>query len=107
MTSGIVALVLPDSGAAHVIYNPAGADPRATETGWIGSGAVAFKSRDAQGRAELWSIPVTGGRPRLLVRFTDPQRPSNRNDFHTDGKRFYFSIEDRQSDIWVAEVIKK
>jgi Tol biopolymer transport system component/tRNA A-37 threonylcarbamoyl transferase component Bud32 len=107
MTSGNLALVSPDSGAAHVIYNPAGADPRATETGWIGSGAVAFKSRDAQGRAELWSIPVTGGRPRLLVRFTDPQRPSNRNDFHTDGKRFYFSIEDRQSDIWVAEVIKK
>lgn len=107
MLDGSVSLVSPDSGPARVIYKSAPEDPKATETAWIDSGTIAFKSRDAQGRAELWSIPVAGGRPRLLVRFTDPQRPSNRADFHTDGKRFYFSIEDRQSDIWVAEIIKK
>ena len=27
--------------------------------------------------------------------------------FTTDGKRFYFTIEDRQSDGFVAEVMKK
>jgi len=107
MLDGSVSLVSPDSGPARVIYKSAPEDPKAAETTWIDPGTIAFKSRDAQGRAELWSIPVAGGRPRLLVRFTDPQRPSNRADFHTDGKRFYFSIEDRQSDIWVAEIIKK
>ncbi len=30
-----------------------------------------------------------GWRPRLLVRFEDPNRQSNRKDFATDGKRFY------------------
>jgi hypothetical protein len=40
----------------------------------------------------------------LLVRFSDLDRQSNRRDFATDGKRFYFPIEDRQSDVFVAEM---
>ena len=66
-----------------------------------------FKSHDARGRAAFWSVPVTGGRPRLLVRFDDPARASNRFEFASDGKRFYFTIEDRQSDIWLAEVARR
>jgi hypothetical protein len=38
------------------------------------------------------------------VRFDDPARASNRFEFASDGKRFYFTVEGRQSDIWVAEV---
>jgi serine/threonine-protein kinase len=105
--SGVIVVFAPDSGEPNVIYDPGPNDPLPMTVAWLGQGVIAFKSRDVQGRAELWSIPASGGRPRLLVRFTDPMRPSNRPDFDTDGKRFYFSIEDRQSDIWVAEVIKK
>ena len=28
-------------------------------------------------------------------------------DFATDGRRFYFTVEDRQSDVWVAEIAKR
>ena len=66
-----------------------------------------FKSHDEKLRASFWSIPATGGRPRLLVRFEDTDRATNRFDFATDGARFYFTIEDRQSDIWKAEVAKR
>ena len=66
-----------------------------------------FKSHDARGRASFWSMPATGGRPRLLVRFDDPARASNRFEFASDGRRFYFTVEDRQSDIWVAEAIRR
>ena len=68
---------------------------------------VYFKSHDAEGRASFWSIPVSGGRPRLLARFDDPARASNRFDFASDGRRFYFTVEDRQSDIWVADVSRR
>ena len=78
---------------------------------WIGrwtglrtSGRFYFKSHDAEGRASLWSV-TAGGRPRLLVRFPDLNRPSNRPDFAADGKRFYFTLEDRESDVFVAEVM--
>jgi hypothetical protein len=64
-----------------------------------------FKSHDAQGQASLWAVPLSGGRPRLLVRFDAGLGSSNRPDFATGAGRFFFTIEDRQSDIWVAEVI--
>jgi serine/threonine-protein kinase len=105
--SGAIAVVSPDSGEARMIYRPGSQDPFPRSPAWLSPNAIAFKSFDSVGRAEFWSIPATGGRPRLLVRFTDPLRPSNRHSFDTDGKRFYFPVEDRQSDIWVAEVIRK
>jgi hypothetical protein len=52
-------------------------------------------------------VSAEGGRPRLLVRFTDPERQSSRRDFATDGSRLYFAIEDRQSDVFVAEMIAR
>ncbi|MDH4043369.1 MAG: hypothetical protein OEY20_04180 [Gemmatimonadota bacterium] len=50
--------------------------------------------------------PAEGGTPRLLVTFDDPSRPSGRQEFTTDGRRIYFTIDNRQSDIWVVEVLE-
>jgi Tol biopolymer transport system component len=80
-------------------------DPLVGDPAWAPDGSRIFiKSHDVEGRASIWSLPVSGGRPRLLVRFDDPERPSARFNFGTDGERFYFTINDRQSDISVAEV---
>ena len=68
---------------------------------------IFLKSHDPQGRASIWSVPLSGGESRLLVHFPDPSRPSYRPSFTTDEKRIYFPIEDRQSDVHVAEVVKK
>jgi hypothetical protein len=46
---------------------------------------------------------VSGGRPRRLVRFLDAHE-SIRVDFAVGDGRFFSTIDDRQSDIWVAEV---
>ena len=64
--------------------------------------AVSEKS----GEPSIWSVPASGGTPRLLVRFDDPSRPSGRQEFTTDGKRLYFTVDNRQSDISVMDVIK-
>jgi eukaryotic-like serine/threonine-protein kinase len=107
-SDGTVEVIAPDSGAPRVVYAPGTAEPRA-ENVLISkdSRTLYFKSHDAQGRASIWSVPVSGGRPRLLVRFTDPSRPSIRPDFAAGAGRFFFTIEDRQSDIWVAEITKR
>jgi Tol biopolymer transport system component/DNA-binding SARP family transcriptional activator len=65
---------------------------------------VYYKSLDATGHASIWSIPAEGGEPTLLVRFDDPTHPSPRAEFASDGKRFYFTIPERESDIWQMEV---
>jgi Tol biopolymer transport system component len=103
-TDGSIRVVPADSGAQRTIYVPGLGDPPAELAIFAADGReLYFKSHDASGRAALWSIPAEGGRPRLLVRFDDPARASNRFEFATDGKRFFFTIEDRQSDIWVAD----
>ncbi|MGH7467458.1 MAG: hypothetical protein ACRENP_05675 [Longimicrobiales bacterium] len=99
-----------DSGGARTVYAPTAdsADPRAVKVVVSeDSRTLFFKSHDVQGRAALWSVPVTGGRPRLLVTFNDLAQPSIRPDFAAGAGRLFFTIDDRQSDIWVAEVTRK
>jgi len=81
-------------------------DLSATELAdWSADGrTIYFKSHDARGHASFWSLPATRGRPRLRVRFEAPGRQSTRIVWSTDGTRFYFTIEDRQSDVWIAEL---
>jgi TolB protein len=80
--------------------------PEPPTADWSRDGrTIYFKASDGEGRASIWALAATGGRPHLLVRFDDPARPSyNTYSFTTDGRRFYFTINDRQSDIYVAEL---
>ena len=106
-TNGRIGVAPADSGAQRDLYVPGPGDPLAELAVFAPDGRrLYFKSHDARGRASFWSIPLAGARPQLLVRFDDPARASNRFEFATDGKRFYFTVEDRQSDIWIAEVAR-
>ena len=106
-TDGRIGIVPADSGMQRDIYVPGAGDPLAELAIFSSTGhELYFKSHDARGRASFWSVAVAGGRPRLLARLDDPARASNRFEFASDGKRFYFTVEDRQSDIWVAEVAR-
>jgi Tol biopolymer transport system component len=65
---------------------------------------IYFKAFDAAGSSSIGSIPAAGGAPRLLVRLDDPARPSSRPEFATDGKRLFFTLGTRQSDIWAMQL---
>jgi hypothetical protein len=52
-------------------------------------------------------VPLTGGAPRLLIRFDDPATDVGRGSFAVTGNRFYFSLEKRESDIWTAEALTR
>jgi Tol biopolymer transport system component len=74
---------------------------------WTPDGrSIIVKATDPDGYASFWSIPAEGGTPRLLVTFDDPSRPFGRPELATDGQRVYFTIDNRQSDIWVMEVLQ-
>ena len=68
---------------------------------------IYYKAYDRDRHSSIWSVPATGGTPRLLVRFDDPSRRSPRREFATDGQRFYFTVARDESDIWVMELLKK
>ena len=104
---GIEALAL-DSGQHRVIYsktNGVGAEEALlSEDGKT----VYFKTHDdPEQRAQFWAVPLSGGPARLLVHFADSARRSNRTDFAVGAGRFYFGIDERRSNIWLADVTEQ
>jgi hypothetical protein len=102
-----VEVVFPETGASQVVYAPASQSPQPKAEDVLVGGdgrTLYFKSHDDEGRASIWSVPLAGGPPRLLVKFDDPSRRSSRTDFAVGQGRFFFTIDDRRSNIWVADV---
>jgi serine/threonine-protein kinase len=106
--SGTLRLISPDGGPPLLL-----AEGRTDIGDWVpvfpewssDSRTVFFKAHDVRGNASFWSVPVTGGVPRMLVRLDDPMSPSLRPEFTTDGERFFFTIGKQESDIWVMDLL--
>ena len=98
-------LIAPDGGAARQLVDMRGIGLPAPELALWGpdSRTIFYKAFDGEGRSSLWSVDAAGGQPRILVQFDDA-RPSSRPEFTTDGRRFYFTVTDRVSDIWTMEL---
>jgi Tol biopolymer transport system component len=64
---------------------------------------IYYLNRDASGWS-IRSVPSSGGTSRLLVTFGDSEQQPSRYGFATDGRRFYFTLGRRESDVWVAEL---
>lgn len=62
-----------------------------------------YVGSDSAGTA-IFAAPVQGGGPRIAMRFDDPTRPWHRYGFRVFRDRFYFTVGDRQSHLWVAEI---
>ena len=100
-------LIAPDGGPPRLLTgtNDPAVTPSPLLAQWAPEGrTLYYKALDGEGHASFWSIPVEGGTPRLLARFDDPARPSSRAEFATDGARLYFTISERESDLWRMEL---
>jgi Tol biopolymer transport system component len=112
VSPGRIFVAPSDSGPATLVYAArAESDDVAVGTfvDWMPDGrSLVFRSPPGSaGRAEFWSLPTSGGRLSLLARFGDPDRPSYRTEWSTDGKRFFFAVNDRQGDVWVVDLAAK
>ncbi len=106
--AGAVRVVRSDGDSVRTLVPRGdGAAPRAVYVDWSEDGrTIYYLAIDAAERTTVWSVPVGGGAPRLLVRFDDPTREWHRFGFKTRRGRFYFTVGDRQSDLWMADVEK-
>jgi Tol biopolymer transport system component/tRNA A-37 threonylcarbamoyl transferase component Bud32 len=108
LVGGMLGILPVDSGPERVLLDPARGSLRGEQPSWSADGkTVYFKSHDARGNASIWAIPAAGGTPKLLVRFDDPSHPSYRPEVTVGGGRIFFTMEDRQSDVYVMEVVKR
>jgi serine/threonine-protein kinase len=105
--AGSVTVVGTTGGAprALVPHSDTSTEPRAAYVDWSEDGrTIYYLAVDPKDRASIWAVSVTGGAPRLMVRFDDPMREWHRFGFVVHGGRFYFTVGDRQSDVWAAEI---
>lgn len=104
-----VMMVMPAAGgAARQLFAPGNGAPLVSHAIWAPDGRTLYlKVHDARGLTSFWSVDAHGGRPRELLNLKEPEWQSVRNDFATDGKRLFFDVEDRQSDVFVADLIPR
>ena len=104
--TGRIKLASTTNGPSRVVHESPPGGPLAASVQFDQAGRLYFKAFDAAGRASFWGLNPNG-QPRLLMRLDDLSKPSGRSDFAVDGKRLYFTIDDRQSDIYVVEVTRR
>jgi eukaryotic-like serine/threonine-protein kinase len=108
LSGGSAWIVPADSGPARLVLGPPHSTLRVQEAIWGDDGRTLFlKISEADGTASIVAMPAAGGKPKPLVHFDDPSRPSYRPNFGIRGGRIYFSIDDRQADVYVMEVEKR
>ena len=104
-TPGVVRVMGPelDEASSRVVLDAgaAGSDGVFAHTSVISpdGATVLVKGEDRTGPG-FWSIPITGGRPRLLARLDDARRTSPRPEFTSDGRRLFFMLAEREADVW-------
>jgi serine/threonine protein kinase/Tol biopolymer transport system component len=63
--------------------------------------------REKDGTSAIWQMPVNGDDEKRVLHLTDPTRQFYRQSLDADSKNFYFTIGDRQSDVWTMELKKR
>jgi len=108
--SGAIELIPADSGASRVLYNPRSAsnDPIITFLAWDkGRDEIWALGHDSAGNGGIWGVSLRTGTPRLLVDLRDPGGMVNGPSVTSDGARFYFTLDERLSNVRWAELVSR
>lgn len=111
-----LSIVNADSGESRVLVPTAefanaidlDAFPENLNSAWSLDGRVIYYLvYDRENSASIGSVATSGGGPTLLVRFDDPARVSIRIEWAAGAGRFYFTLTEHESDIWVMDLEPK
>jgi len=106
---GSIQTIPADSGARTTVYTPRQGtdDPIAVFLAWTTSpDTLWFLAHDASEHGSIWSLALRTGARRLLVRLDDPARLIGPT-LATDQRRFYFTLDERYSNISWAELVTR
>ena len=94
-----------DSARVLVPVSYRARDLRPAYVSWSADGrTLYYLALDSLDRASIWEIdPVTADQ-RMLVRFGESGHDWHRYGFAAFGGRFYFTLGDRQSDLWMTSI---
>lgn len=100
-------IIAPDGTGDRELLGPFVVDGARFQPGlaiWAPDGRTIYFKAGTADAAAIWALSASGGPPRRVVQFDNPDRPSGRPEIATDGERLYFTVVNRQSDIWLMSV---
>ena len=93
-------LISPDGKDARVLVQKQ-PDFWPEYAAWSGdSKTVFFRAADAEHYWSIYSVPAGGGTLGMLVRFEE----FSRSEFAADDEDFFFTVNERESDIWMLQL---
>jgi Tol biopolymer transport system component len=107
---GRIQTIPADSGEVRTIYAPRkdSGDPIASNIVWtLDPSTIWFIGSNSRGRGGIWSVPASGGSPRLRVVLDDDAGRHHGPTFGTDGRKFYFTLDERFSNVRWAELVNR
>jgi serine/threonine-protein kinase len=106
LLGGDLRIMPVDSGEPRVLYDLQQPGAPVAETAiWSDDGrTIYFKSHDVSGAASVWSVPAAGGIPERLIDLGDDRLSSDRYGFRFGNGLIYYTLTDRQSNIWLMEL---
>jgi Tol biopolymer transport system component/DNA-binding SARP family transcriptional activator len=101
----VAAVDAPDAGTPIVPADSLSGEPIPALAEWHPDGSrIFYKAFDRAGNSTIWSVNPDGSGRRLLVRFDDPNRPTSRPEFATDGRRLFFTVGHPAADVSVMDL---
>lgn len=107
---GGIDLMPADSGPRQHIYvrRPGSIDPIVSNMVWnLDPATIWFIGSNESGHGGIWQIAARGGRPQLRVSLDDPSGRLHGPLLASDGKRFFFTIDERFSNMRWAELNRR
>lgn len=105
LLDGSIQTIPADSGALTTVYVPRSDEPKATYLIWKTPDTI-WMIGQKPGSQDIWSISLPAGKRKLLVHMDDPVGKTIGPAFASDGKRFYFALNERSSNVQWAELTK-
>jgi Tol biopolymer transport system component len=96
-----------EGGAARPIGDPKRGEARGSVVVWGPDARTVYVwDPDSAGIKTIWSVDLSTGDPRPLMRFDDPLRQPFGNRFDTDGKRLFFIMRSDEADVFAAALTR-
>ena len=101
-TASLVLVSLADDTRRTIYAATRPEDPHVQYLGRTLDGQVLFMGSPPGARRALYAVSASG-EARPIVRFDDPFLQPLYGGWDADANRLYFTLDDRQSDVWVAD----
>ena len=99
--------VRPDRGPLRLLFSARQLGGGILTSRVNGDGTVLYvRTVDSAGVHSFYSVPLTGGTPRLVVRLDDRPHQMARLLFAAGASHLYFTLTEAESDIWVVALRK-